>query len=270
MTLMSDTSTANEPGFEGHEMPEKYDPKTFELHKGDCLEIMPKLPEHSVDLVLCDLPFGITRNKWDVPLPLDKLWDEYHRIAKPNTAFVLHCQQPFTSQLIMSNLKEFKYAWVWYKHYARGFLNAKRQPMRNTEDIAVFYKRRCTYNPQMVKGKYRAKGNSSNQRGCYDNYTPVKTVNDVYYPTTIIDFAGVPVPELMHPTQKPVDLLAYLIRTYTNDGDTILDNCMGVGSTGAAVLEVGGGRRFIGIEKNEEYFQVAKERLEKLTKESAI
>lgn len=240
---------------------------TLELYQGDCLEVMKQIPSGSVDLVLCDLPFGITNCEWDKPLPLDELWKEYHRIAKPTTPFVLHCQQPFTSKLIMSNLKEFKYAWVWYKHYARGFLNAKKQPMRTTEDIAVFYKKQCTYNPQMVKGKYRHKGNSANQRGCYNSYTPVKTTNDVYYPTTILDFAGVPVPQLLHPTQKPTDLLSYLIRTYSNDSDTILDNCMGVGSTGVAVLEVGGGRKFIGIEKDEEYFAIAKERLEKIITE---
>ena len=184
----------------------------------------------------------------------------YHRIVKPNGAIVLHCQQPFTSRLIMSNEKEFKYCWVWYKHYCRGFLNAKKQPLKSHEDIAVFYNKQCTYNPQMKKGRLRSKGNSSKQRGCYGDYKPVKKVNDVYYPQTILDFAGCANSELQHPTQKPVPLLEYLIRTYTNEGETVLDNCMGSGSTGIACQNTN--RNFVGIELDEHYFEVAKKRIE--------
>lgn len=231
----------------------------MQLYHGDCLEIMKNIPDKSVDMVLCDLPFGVTQNSWDIVIPFDKLWNEYHRICKENAAIVLHCQQPFTSHLIISNEKHFKYCWVWYKHYARGFLNAKKQPLKNCEDIAVFYKKQCTYNPQMRKGKLCSKGNSSKQRGCYGNYKPVKTVNDVYYPRTILDFAGCTNSELQHPTQKPVPLLEYLIKTYTNEGETVLDNCMGSGSTGVACVNTG--RDFIGIELNEEYFNIAENRI---------
>lgn len=183
----------------------------------------------------------------------------YERIIKDNGAIVLHCQQPFTSQLIQSNLKMFKYCWVWNKHYARGFLNAKKQPLRVHEDIAVFYKKQCTYNPQMIKGKMRSKGNSNKQRGCYGDYKPIKTTNDMYYPKTILDFAGVPNPALLHPTQKPIELLEYLIKTYSNEKDTVLDNCMGSGSVGIACLNTN--RNFIGIELDENYFSIAKDRI---------
>ena len=179
--------------------------------------------------------------------------------VQKNAAVVLFGAEPFSSLLAVSNLKEFKYSWVWYKHYARGFLNAKKQPLRTTERICVFYKRQCTYNPEMKTGKYRSKGNSSRQRGCYGSYGPIKTKNDQYYPTDILDFAGAPVPELLHPTQKPVPLLEYLIKTYTNPGETVMDNCMGSGSTGVACVNTG--RDFIGIELDEGYFQAAKDRI---------
>lgn len=171
----------------------------------------------------------------------------------------MHCCQPFTSALIQSNIKNFKYCWVWDKHYCRGFLNAKKQPLRCHEDIAVFYKKQCAYNPQMTKGKLRRKGNSNKQRGCYGVYHPIETTNDVYYPKTILDFAGVPNSELLHPTQKPVALLEYLIKTYTNEGDTVLDNCMGSGSVGVACLNTN--RNFIGIELDLEYYNLAQQRI---------
>lgn len=228
---------------------------------GDCLELMKDIPDKSIDMILCDLPFGVTRNEWDKIIPFEFLWSEYNRIVKPNGAIVLHCQQPFTSRLIMSNEKELKYCWVWYKHYCRGFLNAKKQPLKSHEDIAVFYNKQCTYNPQMKKGRLRSKGNSSKQRGCYGNYKPVKTVNDVYYPQTILDFAGCANSELQHPTQKPVPLLEYLIRTYTNEGETVLDNCAGSGSTGVACVNTN--RNFIGIELDENYYHIAQDRINK-------
>lgn len=125
----------------------------IDIYCGDCLEIMKQIPDGSIDMILCDLPYGITQNEWDKKIPFDLLWAQYHRIAKPNAAIVLNCQQPFTSELIMSNKKEFKYCWTWYKHSTRGFLNAKRQPLRVKEDIAVFYRKQCTYNPIMKKKK---------------------------------------------------------------------------------------------------------------------
>lgn len=225
----------------------------------DCFPLLQEIPDNSVDLVLTDPPFAVTQNKWDKPIDLEALWKELHRVAKPNTAFVLHCIQPFTTDLIQSNRKEFKYCWVWNKHYCRGFLNAKKQPLRNTEDIAVFYRKQCLYNPQMRKGEMRSKGNSANQRGCYGSYKPVKTVNDIYYPTTILDFAGVAVPDLIHPTQKPVELEAYLIRTYTEEGGVVLDPFMGSGTTGVACRQEG--RIFIGIEQDETYFSAARQRI---------
>lgn len=233
----------------------------IQLYQGDCLEIMKKVPDKSVDMVLCDLPFGITQNSWDKIIPFDSLWCAYERIIKDNGAIVLFSQMPFTAELVHSNLKNFKYMWTWYKHYCRGFLNVKKQPLKTTENICVFYKKQCTYNPEMRKGKLRQKGNSAKQRGCYGKYAPVKTVNDRYYPTDVLDFAGVPNNELQHPTQKPVDLLKYLIRTYTNEGETVLDNTMGVGSTGVAC--VNSNRNFIGIELDEDYFNIAKERIER-------
>lgn len=232
----------------------------FKLLQGDCLKLMKELPDKSVDMVLCDLPFGVTQNSWDIVIPFDKLWNEYHRISKENAAIVLHCQQPFTTRLIISNPKEFKYCWIWYKHYARGFLNAKKRPLKVHEDIAVFYRKQCTYNPQMKKGKFRSKGNSAKQRGCYGNYNAVRTVNNIYYPQSILNFAGCANSELLHPTQKPVDLLEYLIKTYTNEGETVLDNCMGSGSTGVACANTN--RDFIGIELDKNYFKIAKERIE--------
>lgn len=228
--------------------------------QGDCLELMHDIPDGSVDMICCDLPYGTTQCRWDTVIPFEQLWRHYRRIIKPNGAITLFCAEPFTSALITSNIREFKYCWTWHKHYARGFLNAKKQPLRTTEQIAVFYSKQCTYNPQMRTGEYRSKGNSASQRGCYGTYKPVKTKNDKYYPTDILDFAGVPVPDLCHPTQKPVPLLEYLIKTYTNPGETVLDNCMGSGSTGVACINTG--RDFIGIELDPGYFQTAQKRIE--------
>ena len=233
----------------------------IQLMQGDCLEKMKEIPDKSIDMILCDLPYGTTQNKWDSVIPFEPLWEQYHRVCKPNAAIVLHCQQPFTTQLITSNPKEFKYCWIWYKHYARGFLNAKKRPLKVHEDIAVFYKKQCTYNPHMKKGKLCSKGNSAKQRGCYGNYNAVRTVNDIYYPQSILNFAGCANSELLHPTQKPVPLLEYLIKTYTNEGETVLDNCMGSGSTGTACVNTN--RNFIGIELDEDYFNIAKKRINK-------
>ena len=228
-----------------------------DLRHGDCLELMKNIPTGSVDLVLCDLPFGVTRNSWDNVIPLEKLWEEYHRVAKENAAFVLNCQQPFTAKLIISNEKEFKYCWCWHKKQCSGFLNAKKQPLRNCEDIAVFYRKQCTYKPQMRKGKPQLK-NTGGQTSNYGKFTYQPHISEMYYPTTMIDF---PLRRFKggHPTQKPVELLEYLIRTYTDEGETVLDNCMGSGSTGVACVNTN--RRFVGIELDDKYFEIAKQRI---------
>ena len=232
----------------------------IKLYNGDCLELMKEIPDKSIDMILADLPYGTTRNKWDEVLPFNALWKEYERIIKDNGAIVLHSQQPFTSKLIMSNLKIYKYSWVWSKSQVSGFLNAKKQPLREHEDICVFYKKQCTYNPQMTKGKMQLKntgGDSSN----YNKFEARPHYSDEYYPKTILDF---PLRRFKggHPTQKPVELAEYLIKTYTNEGDTVLDNVMGSGTTGVACKNLN--RNFIGIELDETYFNIAKERIEKV------
>ena len=227
------------------------------LYQGDCLEVMKQIPNNSIDLILCDLPFAITNNEWDKEIDLKALWEQYHRICKDTTPIVLNCSQPFTSKLILSNVEEFKYCWIWYKKQCSGFLNAKKQPLRNYEDIAVFYKKQCIYNPIMTyrKPSVKATGKGSSNYNSFD-YRP--HTSDAYYPTTMLEF---PLPRFKggHPTQKPVSLLEYLIHTYTNKGDLVLDNCMGSGSTGVACVNTG--RSFIGIELNEEYYKMAEDRI---------
>lgn len=225
--------------------------------QGDCLELMKELPDKSIDMVLCDLPYGTTQNKWDTVIPFDLLWSAYRRICKDNAAIVLHCQEPFTSELIQSNKKEFKYKWVWWKKQCTGFLNAKKQPLRNCEDIAVFYRKQCVYNPQMRNGKPQLKS-TGGQTSNYGKFTYMPHVSNIYYPTTLLEFS-LPRFKDGHPTQKPVPLLEYLIKTYTNEGDVVLDNCMGSGSTGVACVNTG--RDFIGIELDEKYFCIAKQRI---------
>lgn len=232
----------------------------MKLMQGDCLELMKNIPDKSIDMILCDLPYGVTsRNKWDCIIPFEPLWESYRRIIKENGAIVLNCQQPFTTYLISSNIKEFKYCWVWYKKQCSGFLNAKKQPLRNCEDIAVFYKKQPTYNPEMRKGKRALK-----RTGCgstnYNNFTDMPHYSEIYYPTTLLE---IPLPRFRggHPTQNPVPLCEYLIKTYTNEKETALDNCMGFGTTGVACVNTN--RNFIGIELDENYFNIAKERIEK-------
>ena len=228
------------------------------LKQGDCLEIMKEIPDKSIDMVLCDLPFGVTQNKWDKIIPFDALWGGYNRIVKENGAIVLHCQQPFTSDLVLSNKKNFKYCWVWYKKQCSGFLNAKKQPLRNCEDIAVFYRKQCTYNPIMRKGKPSLKATGVHSSN-YNDFTYKPHISEDYYPTTMLE---IPLSRFKggHPTQKPVPLLEYLIRTYTNEGETVLDNCMGSGSTGVAAKNLN--RNFYGIELDEHYFEIARNRIE--------
>ncbi|AQQ71901.1 Modification methylase RsrI [Limihaloglobus sulfuriphilus] len=245
------------------------------LFEGDCLDIMTYLPDNSVDMVLCDLPYGTTQNKWDSVIPLNKLWEQYHRIVKPDGAIILTSQGVFTAKLIISNEKFFKYKFVWEKSKPTNFLNAKKQPLRKHEDICVFYRKQPVYNPQMRPGIPYSKGVRKNQfTGSYGRFQPslVESKNGLRYPTDII-YHKTPESEeevkVWHPTQKPVGLGRELIRTFTNEGDVVLDNTFGAGSfLVSALLE---NRNFIGIEKNQdsrlfkdEYInliQVAKERL---------
>jgi site-specific DNA-methyltransferase (adenine-specific) len=219
---------------------------------------MPALEAGSVDLVLCDLPYGTTQNKWDSVLSLGTLWREYYRVAKMAAAFVFTAAQPFTTSLVGSNLRHFKYAWIWRKQQGTGFLNAKKQPLRNHEDIAVFYRAQPTYNPQMRTGFKPYVCKSGNPTSNYGEQVSVITEsNGERYPLTVVDFAYDGGKD--HPTQKPVALMEYLIKTYTNPGDTVLDNCMGSGTTGVACVNTG--RSFIGIEKDANYFAIAERRI---------
>jgi len=240
----------------------------IKLIKGDCLEKMADIPDGSVDMVLCDLPYGTTQNKWDSVIPLEPLWREYRRVCKPSAAIVLTACQPFTSALVMSNLLAFKYSWTWDKANSTGFLNAKKQPLRQTEDVCVFYREQCTYNPQMeIRGKPRVKG-GYNKIGGSDNYGDfhdVKSVNNKYYPTNLLLISNANRAEKTHPTQKPVALMEYLIRTYTNEGETVLDNTMGSGTTGVACVNTD--RCFIGIERDDEYFKIASNRIDAAAKQ---
>ena len=231
------------------------------IYNEDCLEGMKKIPDKSVDMILCDLPYGTTRNKWDSVIPLDKLWEQYNRIIKDNGAIVLTAQTPFDKVLGVSNLKMLKYEWIWTKYSGTGHLNAKKMPMKNHENILVFYKKLPTYNPQMTKGTpYTQKSGKASS-----NYNPqerVTTVNEGYrYPLTVQRFNN---ERGLHPTQKPVALFEYLIKTYTNEGETVLDNCMGSGTTAIAAINTN--RNYIGFELDEEYYNLANERISKTLK----
>jgi site-specific DNA-methyltransferase (adenine-specific) len=221
---------------------------------GDCLEKMKEIPSGSVDMVMCDLPYGTTQNKWDSVIPLEPLWKEYKRICKG--AVVLTASQPFTSALVTSNLPDFKYAWVWEKSAATGHLNAKRMPMKLHEDILVFGE--GLYNPQDLKpfNKTVRRGNNGTNFGVSGTENFQEWTN---YPRSILRIPNDS--KAVHPTQKPVALMEYLIRTYTNPGDTVLDNTMGSGTTGVACVNTG--REFIGIERDPEYFAIAQKRIGK-------
>lgn len=234
------------------------------LYCGDCLDIMKQIGDGTIDLVLCDLPYGTTQNKWDAVIPFDSLWEQYNRVAKPNAAFVLFAQGLFYVDLVNSNRANFRYDIVWDKQLKSGFLNANVMPLRVHEQIAVFYKSKPTYNPQKVKGQpTHSKGTAVFTKDVtnnnYGDYTPVENINDMKYPSSILSYQK-PHPSVsVHPTQKPVELLEYLIKTFTNEGDTVLDNTMGSGSTGVACLNTN--RNFIGIELDDNYFDIAERRM---------
>ena len=235
----------------------------MQLLHGDCLKLLQEIPDGSVDLVLCDPPYGTTDCSWDSVLPFDRLWAEYNRVVKPDGAVVLFATQPYTTQLIASNRRAFRYCWYWLKSQPTGFTYARYQPMRKVEDVCVFYRKHGTYNPQGLrpiekpkahKFKARPVGSLWTLQSQKGEYTPRFT----NWPKNVLQFDC---ERGLHPTQKPVPLLEYLVRTYTNEGDTVLDNCMGSGSTGVAVQRVGG-RHFIGMEQNKVYFDIAQKRIE--------
>lgn len=230
----------------------------IQLLRDDCLQLMPWVPDKSIDLILCDLPYGTTRNKWDSVIDLDKLWLQYERIIKDNGAIVLFAQAPFDKVLGSSNLPLLKYEWIWQKDNGTGFLNAKKMPLKIHENILVFYKNPPVYNPQMRLGFKPYTSKSGRGSSNYGQQVSVVTENTgERYPIDVLVFGRDK--NKVHPTQKPVALLEYLIKTYTNPGKTVLDNCMGSGSTGVACVNTG--RNFIGIEKNDGYFDIAKERI---------
>lgn len=245
----------------------------YKLLQGDCLQLMQNIEDKSVDLILCDLPYGTTQNRWDIVIPFDALWVQYKRIVKDNGAIVLFGSQPFTSMLVCSNLKMFKYEWIYEKTQPSGHLNAKRMPMKYHENILVFYKKQPTYNPIKTQGHKRkqSKGQIVEEtgNGCYGVQTGANYDSTERYPKSIQVFSnGLMKQRSLHPTQKPVELLEYLIKTYTNENDLVLDNCMGSGSTGVAALNTN--RNFIGIELDEQYFEIARRRIMKVEERMVV
>lgn len=235
------------------------------LH-GDCFEWLPQLEDKSVDMILCDLPYGTTRNKWDSIIPLDLLWLEYERIIKDNGAIVLTAQTPFDKVLGYSNLKLLRYEWIWEKTSATGHLNAKKMPMKAHENILIFYKKLPTYNPQKTTGHTRKVSKAEHKINCkattnYNEHGLTTYDSTERYPRSVQIFATDKQKEAFHPTQKPTSLFEYLIKTYTNENDVILDNCLGSGTT--AVACINSNRNFIGIEKEWEYCEIANERIKK-------
>ncbi len=231
------------------------------IYNEDCIgkKGMVILPDKSIDMILCDLPYEKTACKWDTIIPFEPLWKEYKRIIKNNGAIVLTASQPFTSKLVMSNLKMFKYCWVWDKKQGGNPLNAKRQPLKVTEDIVIFNAK--TYYPQMRKGKMRKKGGISKQPETTGRVKlGYSTYSDLYYPTSVIEIANCSnKKDRVHPTQKPVALFEYLIKTYTNEEDIILDNCIGSGTTAVACVHLK--RHYIGFDTSKKYCRIAEQRL---------
>lgn len=229
------------------------------LWNGDCLRLMKEIPDGSVDLVLCDLPYQVTKCEWDRMIPLEPLWEQYRRVTKPNAALIFTAVQPFTTHLINSQRKLFRYSLVWKKTKKVGFLNARKMPLRTHEDILVFYRKLPTYNPQGVvpfRKRTRRRGLGSNVYGHRNREDYVQTVTN--YPGSVIEIPSEN--SIYHPTQKPTGLMEYLILTYSNPGDLVLDNCMGSGTTGVAAVNTG--RRFVGIEKDAAFYETACRRIQ--------
>ena len=242
---------------------------------GDCLELMKSIPDGSIDMILCDLPYGTTDCKWDSVIPFEPLWEQYNRIIKDNGAICLFGSEPFSSKLRMSNITKYRYDWIWEKHKPSNFALAKKQPMKYYETISVFYKKQCMYNPQMINRISRRVevGQKNNEIGMTKNLGELNSLKSVEHdyrnynanfklPSSIIKIPAVvstSKEKQPHPTQKPVALLEYLIRTYTNEGEIVLDNCMGSGSTCVACINTN--RHYIGFEKEPKYFDIACKRL---------
>ena len=271
----------------------------IDLKCGDCLELMKDIPDKSIDMILCDLPYGTTACKWDTIIPFEPLWQQYKRIIKNNGAIVLFGSQPFTSKLIMSNIEMFRYEWIWEKQKASNFMSSKYQPLKYHENIVVFSKKTHNYYPQKYKvlelkeienmthkelknlfdtRDYDRYGNVDKRKIVNNPVTNkehigniikrIRNADDGYrYPKSVIKINKL-INTNLHPTQKPVALLEYLIKTYTNENDLVLDNCMGSGSTGVACVNTN--RNFIGIELDKNYFNIAKERIEKTTKQEKL
>lgn len=245
----------------------------IKLYTGDCLEVMKDIPEHSIDMILCDLPYGTTACKWDVLIPFDRLWEQYKRVIKDNGAILLFGTEPFSSAARLSNLDWYKYDLVWQKEKPVNFFQLKRRFGKTTENIMVFYKKQPTYNPQMEmsnkprvinkpKGKHKSIITGVNKEVLPYNDTGYR------YPCDVLNFNREKLGSAIHDTQKPVKLLEYLIKTFSDEGDVVLDNCMGSGSTGVACIRTG--RNFIGIEKDEKYFEITKKRIEDERKSFAL
>lgn len=236
-----------------------------EIWYGDCLELMENIPDKSMDMVLCDLPYGTTDCKWDTIIPFDKLWEQYDRICKETAAIVLFGQEPFTSVMRMSNISNWKYDWYWEKERITNIAQVKKRAGKTVETISVFYKKQCTYNPQMIKydGPLRTNKVKDGKMGKLTDSSEKKVFeyNDTgfRYPTQVLKFQRDCLKSNLHPTQKPVALCEYLIKTYTNENDLVLDNCAGSGSTLVAAKNLN--RQFIGIEKEKEYYDICLERL---------
>ena len=236
----------------------------YRLINGDCLNVMTELADRSIDMILTDPPYGITRNSWDTPISFELMWQQYERIIKDNGAIVLFGSGAFTAQLIMSNIKLWRYNLIWQKTTPTGFLNANIMPLRTHEDICVFYKHKPTYNPQKTTGHLRKVSTAEHKRNSrlstdYNNYKVKSYDSTERYPTSVLTFPTDKQVSPLHATQKPVELLKYLIRTYSNEDDFILDSCMGSGSTVIAALETG--RNIIGIEMDKQSFDSADMRI---------
>lgn len=232
------------------------------LMQGDCLERMKEIPDGSVDAIICDPPYGTTACKWDSVIPFESMWEQLKRIIKPNGAIVLFGAEPFSSLLRCSNIKDFKYDWVWEKSKATGFLNSKKQPLRAHEIISVFYSKPPTYTPQMTEGVAYNKGIRKKQTegDVYGSFDQVEVKSDgLRFPRSVQYFKTAESEGGFHKTQKPVALMEYLIKTYTNEGEAVLDFAFGSGSTGVACVKTN--RNFIGIELDQGYFDIAKQRI---------
>ncbi|MCK5018177.1 MAG: site-specific DNA-methyltransferase [Candidatus Peribacteraceae bacterium] len=231
---------------------------------GDCLEVMPTLPDGCIDMVMCDPPYGTTACKWDSIIPLEPMWEQLKQLIKPNGAIVMTASQPFTTTLIASNMKMFRYCWIWEKTRVSGFLDCRRRPLLNYEDICVFSHKQTIYNPQgVIHGKFKnsrpCKNNPKYMEGkVYGNIKQTKFATQRNYPRRIIKISN-PNNKTLHPTQKPVALMEYLIKTYTNEGELVLDFTIGSGTTAVACINTG--RNFIGIERDEKYCEIANKRI---------